>query len=100
MNMAGERNKMRRMIGQTSLTPRTWLLIREFACLSGGVIRLHIGKVFRWTELEPMRDRKALIAHLHASVSALAPAPITRKRRQIRTRSSEQPRHWMADEQL
>jgi hypothetical protein len=80
MNMAGEENKLKRLIGQTSLTLRTSLLIREFIRLRGKVISLRIGKVIGWKELEPLRERKELIAHLYAAVFAMEP-PRSRRRR-------------------
>ena len=74
MNMVDEDNRLKRMVGQVSLTLRTSLLIREFVRLSGKSISVRIGKVIPWPELEPLRDRKQLIAHLYRAVFSLAPA--------------------------
>jgi hypothetical protein len=63
-----------------SLTLRTSLLIREFARLSGRSISAHVGRPIDWTEMEPMRDRRALTAFLQQRVEALAPdrSPVRR----------------------
>jgi putative hemolysin len=87
MNMADEDSPLKRMVGQVSLTLRTSLLIREFVRLSGKSISVRIGKVIAWRELEPLRDRKQLIAHLYRAVFSLAPEqPDNRRgmRRRIR----------------
>lgn len=80
MNMVGEENKLKRMVGQVSLTLRTSLLIREFIRLSGKSINVRIGKVIPWSELAPLRDRKELIAHLYRAVFELAPHQPNRRR--------------------
>lgn len=72
MNMVEEENRLKRMVGQVSLTLRTSLLIREFTKLSGRTISAQIGRVIPWSELEPLRDRKELIAYLHRAVFSLA----------------------------
>jgi putative hemolysin len=73
MNMADEENRLKRMVGQVSLTLRTSLLIREFIRLSGKSISARVGKVIPWSELAPLRDRRELIAHLYRAVFSLAP---------------------------
>lgn len=80
MNMAGEESRLKRMVGQVSLTLRTSLLIREFTRLSGRSISARIGKVIPWSELAPLRDRKALIMHLYRAVFSLAPQQPARRR--------------------
>ena len=80
MNMVDEDNRLKRMVGQLSLTLRTSLLIREFVLLSGKSISVRIGRIVPWTELEPLRDRKQLIAHLHRAVFSLAPEQPVRRR--------------------
>jgi putative hemolysin len=80
MNMVGDENKLKRMVGQVSLTLRTSLLIREFVRLSGKSISVRVGKVIPWSEIEPLRDRKGLIAYLYRAVFALAPAQPDRRR--------------------
>src|SRR4029079_13310166 len=45
MNMVDEGSRLKRMVGQLSLTLRTSLLIREFIRLSGKSISLRIGEV-------------------------------------------------------
>ena len=80
MNMVDEDNRLKRMVGQVSLTLRTSLLIREFVRLSGKSISVRIGKVIAWAELEPLRDRKQLIAHLYRAVFSLAPEQPVRRR--------------------
>jgi putative hemolysin len=61
-----------KFIGKASLTLRTSLLIREFARLSGKAIEVRVGDVLAWSELEPLRDRKALLDRLYRSVFDLA----------------------------
>jgi hypothetical protein len=80
MNMVDEENRLKRMVGKVSLTLRTSLLIREFIRLSGKSIGVRIGKVIPWSEIEPLRDRKALIAYLHRAVFSLAPEQPGRRR--------------------
>jgi putative hemolysin len=86
MNMVDEDNKVKRMVGQMSLTLRTSLLIREFTRLSGKSISVRIGKVIPWSEIEPLRDRKDLIAHLYRAVFSLAPQQPNRRRAARRRR--------------
>lgn len=80
MNMVDEENKLKRMVGQVSLTLRTSLLIREFIRLSGKSISVRVGKVIPWSELQTLRDRKDLIAHLYRAVFSLAPQQPGRRR--------------------
>lgn len=80
MNMVEEDNKLKRMVGQVSLTLRTSLLIREFTRLSGKSITARVGKVMPWSELAPLRDRKDLIAHLYSAVFSFAPQQPGRRR--------------------
>jgi putative hemolysin len=89
MNMVGEENKLKRMVGQVSLTLRTSLLIREFIRLSGKSISVRIGKVIPWSEIAPLRDRKELIAYLYRAVFALAPHQPNRRRAARRRFSRE-----------
>lgn len=89
MNMVDEENRLKRIVGQVSLTLRTSLLIREFIRLSGKSINARIGKVIPWAEIEPLRDRKELIAYLHRAVFSLAPLRQNR-RRAIRRMSRHQ----------
>jgi putative hemolysin len=80
MNMVDEDNKLKRMMGQVSLTLRTSLLIREFIRLSGKSIAARIGRVIPWSEIEPLRDRKELIAYLYRAVFSFAPQQPARPR--------------------
>jgi len=80
MNLVSDDSRLKRMVGQVSLTLRTSLLIREFVHLSGKSISVRIGKVVAWPELEPLRDRKQLIAHLYRAVFSLAPEQPDRRR--------------------
>jgi putative hemolysin len=80
MNLVSDDSRLKRMVGQVSLTLRTSLLIREFVHLSGKSINVRIGKVVAWPELEPLRDRKQLIAHLYRAVFSLAPEQPDRRR--------------------
>jgi putative hemolysin len=80
MNLVDEDNRLKRMVGQLSLTLRTSLLIREFVQLSGKSLSVRIGRVVPWAELEPLRDRKQLIAHLYRAVFSLAPEQPVRRR--------------------
>jgi putative hemolysin len=82
MNMVEEENKLKRMVGQVSLTLRTSLLIREFTKLSGKSISCRVGKTIPWSELEPIRDRKELIAYLYRAVFSLVPQKPGRRRNQ------------------
>jgi putative hemolysin len=59
---------------RVSLTLRTSLLIREFTRLSGKSIDVRIGPAIGSAELEPLRDRKALLRRLQAAVLSLAAA--------------------------
>jgi len=80
MNLVSDDSRLKRIVGQVSLTLRTSLLIREFVHLSGKSISVRIGKVIAWPELEPLRDRKQLIAHLYRAVFSLAPEQPDRRR--------------------
>ena len=80
MNLVSDDSRLKRMVGQVSLALRTSLLIREFVHLSGKSISVRIGKVIAWPELEPLRDRKQLIAYLYRAVFSLAPEQPDRRR--------------------
>ena len=71
--MAERDNRVAKFVGKASLTLRISLLIREFARLSGKAIDVRVGDVLAWSELEPLRDRKALLDRLHRGVFDLAP---------------------------
>lgn len=73
MNMAERDGRVAKFVGRASLTLRTSLLIHEFARLSGKSIDVRVGDVLGWDELEPPRDRKALLDRLHRGVFDLAP---------------------------
>ncbi|TGP93655.1 MULTISPECIES: GNAT family N-acetyltransferase [unclassified Mesorhizobium] len=73
MNMAERDGRVAKFVGKASLTLRTSLLIREFARLSGKAIEVRVGDVLSWSELEPLRDRKALLDRLYRGVFDLAP---------------------------
>ncbi|RWF63751.1 MAG: glycerol acyltransferase, partial [Mesorhizobium sp.] len=74
MNMAERDGRVAKFVGRASLTLRISLLIHEFARLSGKSIDVRIGDVLGRDELEPLRDRKALLDRLHRGVFDLAPA--------------------------
>ncbi|MDF3218364.1 glycerol acyltransferase [Mesorhizobium sp. M7A.F.Ca.CA.001.09.2.1] len=74
MNMAERDGRVAKFVGKASLTLRTSLLIHEFARLSGKAIDVRVGDVLSWSELEPLRDRKALLDRLYRGVFDLAPA--------------------------
>ncbi|RVC62841.1 glycerol acyltransferase, partial [Mesorhizobium sp. M2A.F.Ca.ET.046.02.1.1] len=80
MNMAERDNRVAKFIGKASLTLRTSLLIREFARLSGKAIEVRIGDVLRWSDLEPLRDRKALLDRLYRAVFDLSTPSVQRTR--------------------
>ena len=82
MNLTDRDGRLAQLVGKVSLTLRLSLLIREFARLSGKTISVRIGRTLTWRELEPLRDRKALLDHLQKTVLDLAPA-VTPKRRRI-----------------
>ncbi|MER9581553.1 GNAT family N-acetyltransferase [Mesorhizobium sp. M0276] len=73
MNMAERDGRLAKFVGKASLTLRTSLLIHEFARLSGKAIDVRVGEVLSWSELEPLRDRKALLHRLYRGVFDLAP---------------------------
>ncbi|MER9301099.1 GNAT family N-acetyltransferase [Mesorhizobium sp. M0621] len=79
MNMAERDGRVAKFVGKASLTLRTSLLIHEFARLSGKAIVVRVGEVLSWSELEPLRDRKALLDRLYRGVFDLAPV-VTRRR--------------------
>jgi putative hemolysin len=79
MNMAERDGRVAKFVGKASLTLRTSLLIHEFARLSGKAIEVRVGDVLNWTELEPLRDRKALLDRLYRGVFDLAPAVARRR---------------------
>ena len=80
MDLTADKRPLPRMIGNISLTLRTSLLIREFARLSGGTIDVRIGQVIAWSEMEPIRDRKALLNFLRHAVFSMAPAVVETRR--------------------
>ncbi|MBZ9967841.1 lysophospholipid acyltransferase family protein [Mesorhizobium sp. BR1-1-2] len=79
MNMAERDGRVAKFVGKASLTLRISLLIHEFARLSGKSIDVRVGDVLSWNELEPVRDRKALLERLYKGVFDLAP-PVPRRR--------------------
>ncbi|RWC64526.1 GNAT family N-acetyltransferase [Mesorhizobium sp.] len=79
MNMAERDGRVARFVGKASLTLRTSLLIHEFARLSGKDIEVRVGDVLGWGELEPLRDRKALLDRLYRGVFDLAPVVARRR---------------------
>ncbi|CAN7524123.1 lysophospholipid acyltransferase family protein [Mesorhizobium sp. LjRoot246] len=79
MNMAERDGRVARFVGKASLTLRTSLLIHEFARLSGKAIDVRVGDVLSWSELEPLRDRKALLDRLYRGVFDLAPVVARRR---------------------
>jgi putative hemolysin len=83
MDLTADKRPIPRLIGNISLTLRTSLLIHEFARLSGKTIEARIGRLIPWSEMEEIRDRKALLAFLKEAVFSLAP-PATPARRRVR----------------
>ncbi|AZV22283.1 GNAT family N-acetyltransferase [Mesorhizobium sp. M7A.F.Ce.TU.012.03.2.1] len=79
MNMAERDSRLAKFVGKASLTLRTSLLIHEFARLSGKAIDVRVGDVLSWSELEPLRDRKALLDRLYRGVFDLAPIVARRR---------------------
>ncbi|RUU87300.1 glycerol acyltransferase, partial [Mesorhizobium sp. M7A.T.Ca.TU.009.01.3.1] len=79
MNMAERDGRLAKFVGKASLTLRTSLLIHEFARLSGKAIDVRVGDVLSWNELEPLRDRKALLDRLYRGVFDLAPIVARRR---------------------
>lgn len=84
MGLAAHEHKLARLVGKASLALRLSLLVREFARLSGRSIGVRIGDTLRWEQLEPLRDRKALLGALHDAVFGLAPPAVIRSRRAMR----------------
>jgi putative hemolysin len=79
MNMAERDGRVAKFVGKASLTLRTSLLIHEFARLSGKAIEVRVGDVLSWSDLEPLRDRKALLDRLYRGVFDLAPVVARRR---------------------
>lgn len=86
MNLAEHEGRLAKIVGKVSLTLRLSLLVREFARLSGKTIDVRIGQMLSWDELEPLRDRKALLDRLKSAVFKLAPAVPPRRRIAMRFR--------------
>ncbi|MEP9389081.1 lysophospholipid acyltransferase family protein [Mesorhizobium sp. KR9-304] len=84
MNLLEREGRLARMVGKVSLTLRLSMLVREFARLSDKTIDVRIGRTLAWDELEPMRDRKALLGELKRAVFELAPAAMPRRRIAVR----------------
>ncbi|MDQ6437189.1 1-acyl-sn-glycerol-3-phosphate acyltransferase [Mesorhizobium sp. LHD-90] len=74
MNLVESEHKVVRFVGNLSLTLRLSLLVREFARLCGKSVEARVGAVLPWSELEPLRDRKALLERLQNAVLDLKPA--------------------------
>jgi putative hemolysin len=72
IHFAGQNGRLFHLASHISLTARMSMLVREFTKLSGGTVHARIGECLPWSSLEPMRDRKALIAHLRAAVFDLS----------------------------
>lgn len=83
MLMTEQGTPLRRALYEMSLTLRTSLLIREFAKLRGKVIEARIGGVIPWQDMQPISDRKHLIAFLQARVGSLADPVATTGRRRL-----------------
>ena len=79
MNMAERDGRVAKFVGKASLTLRLSMLIHEFARLSGKAIDVRVGDVLSWSELEPLRDRKALLERLYRGVFDLAPIVARRR---------------------
>lgn len=86
MNLAERDGRLARLVGRTSLTLRTSLLIHEFARLSGKSIDVRIGAPLDRAELEPLRDRKMLLERLRRGVFDLAPAAPVQRLGKLRPR--------------
>ncbi len=84
MGLAAHEHRLARMVGKASLALRLSLLVREFSRRSGRLIGVRIGETLRWDDLEPLRDRKALLCTLHDAVFGLAPPVVPRRRRSMR----------------
>lgn len=74
IHFAGQNGRLFHLASHLSLTARMSMLAREFTKLSGKTVHARIGAPMPWSDLEPIRDRKALTAHLRAAVFALSPA--------------------------
>ena len=79
MNMAESDGRLAKFVGKASLTLRLSMLIHEFARLSGKAIDVRVGDVLSWSELEPLRDRKALLDRLYRGVFDMAPIVARRR---------------------
>lgn len=62
-------------VSRVSMTLRLSLLIAEFRRMMGACMKVRVDRVVRFSELEHLSDRKALIAELRHRVEALEIAP-------------------------
>lgn len=84
MPLAGSEKPFAKMIGNAALTLRLSLLLREFTKLRGKTIDMRVGELLPWNALAAIRERKALLEHLHRAVHELAPrTPLRGRRRRM-----------------
>lgn len=69
----GQNGRLFHVASRLSLTLRMSMLVREFTRLSGRSVTATVGAPLAWDSLEPIRDRKALTAHLRKAVFDLSP---------------------------
>lgn len=74
----GQNGRLFHLASKVSLTLRISLLIREFRRLSGSSMRVRVGTVMPWADLNVYSDRKDLLSKLYAAVFAMAPVKKTR----------------------
>ena len=69
----GQNSRVFHLASRVSLMLRLSLLVSEFRKFVGAKVRLHVGDVVRFEELEHRGDRRALTDELYARVQRLAP---------------------------
>ena len=72
----GQCSPLFHVASRVSLTLRLSLMIREFRRMAGGTLRAHVGRVIASSELSTIKDRKTLMALLHARVHELSGWPV------------------------
>jgi putative hemolysin len=67
----GQNGPLFHLVSRFSITLRLSLLVREFTRLSGRTIHARVGGVISWDQIAHLKDRQALIDHLHDAVIGL-----------------------------
>jgi putative hemolysin len=86
----GQNSRLFHLVSRISLMLRLSLLVSEFRRFLGTTVRLHVGDVVRFEELEHRDDRRALTDELYARVHQLAPENRGRPLEQLKPRPAEE----------